>query len=187
MGGWLVGWGGWADGWVERLLNIQPSSGSQPLNVLSCLVFHHGPPPFPWQKPILEHIRKKREMNKIAESPPPPPYRMKRGGNKKVTQYLTTLHLLLKGFHDIWLLAGEILTALFLFSSFFLSLKFWSKWACKTLKPWIPQVFCHGECLLIQSASMDPFFALYQDQDWKKRDRRHLEKVRRAHKWKEKS
>lgn len=39
------------------------------------------------------------------------------------------------------------------------------------LKPWIPQVFCHRVCLLIQSASMDPFFAHYQDQDWKKRDR----------------
>ncbi len=39
------------------------------------------------------------------------------------------------------------------------------------LKPWIPQVFCHWVCLLIQSASMDPFFAHYQDQDWKKRDR----------------
>lgn len=34
-----------------------------------------------------------------------------------------------------------------------------------TLKPRIPQVFCHRVCLLIQSASMDPFFAHYQDQD----------------------
>lgn len=44
------------------------------------------------------------------------------------------------------------------------------------LKPWIPQIFCHWVCLLIQSASMDPFFAHYQDQDCKKRrQKEHLE------------
>ena len=36
------------------------------------------------------------------------------------------------------------------------------------LEAGIPQVFCHRVCLLIQSASMDPFLAHYKDQDWKK-------------------
>lgn len=36
----------------------------------------------------------------------------------------------------------------------------------KTLKPWIPQVFCHCKGLLIQAASVDPFFSHNKHQNF---------------------
>lgn len=53
----------------------------------------------------------------------------------------------------------------FLFAFFFLPQLYHVSYIETRLKPRIPQVFCHRVCLLIQSASMDPFFAHYQDQD----------------------
>lgn len=53
----------------------------------------------------------------------------------------------------------------FPFCIFFLPQLYHVSYIETTLKPRIPQVFCHRVCLLIQSASMDPFFAHYQDQD----------------------